>query len=72
MISYGDDRVNPLILKSWDPISASGKLVHIQTSNEFTIEYPLPVVQPTEIFNESSIFLFKNKYGTNDDHCFTV
>lgn len=38
----------------------------------FTINYPLPIVQDTEDYSTCKIYLFKNRFQSKEDHCYNV
>ncbi len=42
-----------------------------ETGN-FTINYPLPIVQDTEDYSTCKIYLFKNRFQSKEDHCYNV
>lgn len=54
---------------------SSGNLLvslRLPDSEEFQLNYPLPIVQETETFSDYQTFLFKNRHGSREDQYFPL
>lgn len=73
---YGDHSGEyPLILAYWnveEDGTYKGKLELSGTNEIFDIIYPLPLIQKSETYSESKIFLFKNKFGNKEDQHYSI
>jgi len=62
-----------LTLKDWsiDNALATALLYDEINDIDYTLNYPFPVLE-SEDYNNSKLFLFKNRFGSKEDHCFEI